>query len=214
MIALTPFHARYLVSLGIEPSRVTVRPTSARTRRPDTGRRPRRAVRRSARGAEGRRAAARRVAGAVPRRGDAARRRRRSAARPGRRGCRRATRPWCSTACSPPPLVAERVRAAAVVAIPSTWLEGLPRVLVEAFAHGRAVVATDLGGLGAAVPDDVGWRFAPEPAALAAVLDGLTRNGVRAKGAAARETYLARYAPSVTTDQLVDVYTHLAGSRG
>lgn len=112
-----------------------------------------------------------------------------------------------------PDQVAERLRAAGAVVIPSTWFEGLPRVLVEAMSHGRALAVSDLGGLGASVPPAAGWTFAPEAGALRVVLAAITSDTVRAKGAAARETYLSTYAPEVTTGQLLDVYQQLAGSR-
>jgi glycosyltransferase involved in cell wall biosynthesis len=109
--------------------------------------------------------------------------------------------------------VAARMSASGVVVIPSTWYEGLPRVLVEAAAHGRAAAVSDLGGLATAVDDRAGWRFSPDAAGLRAVLDALTVDDVVARGAGARARYEQTFAPDVTTTALLDVYADLAGSR-
>ena len=53
--------------------------------------------------------------------------------------------------------VATAMDAAAVVALPSVWLEGLPRVAVEAMARGRALLAVDHGGLSTVVQPTSGW---------------------------------------------------------
>lgn len=45
-------------------------------------------------------------------------------------------------------------RAARVVVIPSLWLENAPLVAYEAMAHGRAIVASAVGGLPELVDDD------------------------------------------------------------
>ena len=54
-----------------------------------------------------------------------------------------------------------------------------------------------------------GLRFAPDAADLARVLDAAGAEDLRARGAAARETYLSTYAPEVTTAQLLGVYSEL-----
>ena len=56
--------------------------------------------------------------------------------------------------------------------VPSTWYENTPFVVLEAFAAGVPVLASDLGGLSEVVRDgENGLLFAPgEPAALAAAI--------------------------------------------
>jgi glycosyltransferase involved in cell wall biosynthesis len=110
----------------------------------------------------------------------------------------------------PPDVVAAEMERCAAVAVPSVVYEGLPRVVVEAFARGRPVVATDVGPLPELVTPDVGWLAPPTPDGLAAVLGSVTRDAAR--GAAARARYLARYTPERVLRQLMDVYEAVSGN--
>ncbi len=91
-----------------------------------------------------------------------------------------------------PLAVAAALDEATLLVLPS-WPEGLGRVVIEAFARGRAVVATDAGG----IPDLVahereGLLVAPgNVAELAASLERVLTNPALAErlGAAARERY-------------------------
>ena len=78
---------------------------------------------------------------------------------------------------------------AAVVALPS-HREGLPLVLLEAMAHGRAVVATPVGGIPSLVEDGVTGLSVPkgDPVALREAITRLLGNPAlrRKLGAAAR----------------------------
>jgi glycosyltransferase involved in cell wall biosynthesis len=56
--------------------------------------------------------------------------------------------------------VADLLAASDFVALPSR-VEGLPGAMLEAFAAGRAVVATDVGGVGEALTDGVEGRLVP-----------------------------------------------------
>ena len=60
------------------------------------------------------------------------------------------------------------------VVVPSVWFENAPLVIQEAFAHGRPVLCSDIGGMAEAVTDGVdGLHFrAGSPSALA---DAVTR---------------------------------------
>jgi glycosyltransferase involved in cell wall biosynthesis len=107
--------------------------------------------------------------------------------------------------------VGAAIEAAAVVVVPSVCYEGFGRVVVEAFARGRPVLATDLGPLPALVPPSCGWTVPPDPAALAAALTAAVSSpDLAALGAAARARYLAEFTPERTLAQLLDVYAAVA----
>jgi glycosyltransferase involved in cell wall biosynthesis len=71
-----------------------------------------------------------------------------------------------------PDAVSEVLDAATVLVLPS-WPEGLGRVIIESFARGRAVVATDGGGIPDLVTDEVEGLLVPpaDTDALAAALE-------------------------------------------
>lgn len=64
------------------------------------------------------------------------------------------------------------IRSAAAVAVPSVWHENQPMSILEAFALGRPVIATSLGGAPELVVDGLtGWLAPPQdPRALAAAM--------------------------------------------
>ena len=91
-----------------------------------------------------------------------------------------------------------------------SWPEGLGRVVLEAFARGRTVVATDAGGIPDIVTDGVDGILIP-PGDTAALVDGMTRVLVdralaERLGAAARETYGAWHQ---TADDFATSYREL-----
>lgn len=91
-----------------------------------------------------------------------------------------------------PEAVSELFDAATVLVLPS-WPEGLGRVIIESFARGRAVVATDGGGIPDLVTHGVEGLLVP-PAnskALASALEQVLADRELAErmGAAARERY-------------------------
>jgi len=97
------------------------------------------------------------------------------------------------------------------VVIPSTWFEGLPRVLVEALAMGRPPLVSSIGGLEAIVTEAIGWQSpAGHAIELAAALSALDDAAIATKGLAARAAYLREFDERVTTPQLMNVYTELA----
>ena len=98
---------------------------------------------------------------------------------------------------------------AAVVAVPSRR-EGYGMVAREAMAHGRAVVATAVGGLREAIDDGVDGLLVPprDAAALRAVLERLLGDPeLRARlGAAARAKAEREWSRDAMADALVRVY--------
>ena len=102
--------------------------------------------------------------------------------------------------------VAAAFRGCAAVVVPSTAPEALPLVVLEAFAHGRPVVACTGGGLEAVVDDSVGWLAAPTVGDLAATLSAAAAGDLAGRGARARERYLRTYAPSEVTASQIQIY--------
>jgi glycosyltransferase involved in cell wall biosynthesis len=104
-----------------------------------------------------------------------------------------------------PVQMSRQMGAARAVVVPSRCPEAFPRVVVEAFAHGRPVIATSVGGLPSIVRPEVGWVVAPDPGRLAgAISEALVTDEGRA--ASARELYERLLRPEVVLDQLLQVY--------
>ena len=103
-----------------------------------------------------------------------------------------------------------------LVCLPS-YLEGLPRVLIEAAACGRAIVATDVTGCREIVrPEDNGLLVPPRDSdALARALARLIKNpGLRARmGVHGRELVVREFSEEIVFTQTIDVYRQLLGAR-
>lgn len=92
------------------------------------------------------------------------------------------------------PDVGAAINEADVMIVPSTQPEPFGLVTIEAFARGRAVVASATGGLLETVRDGSGWLVPPgDVAALASRLRSLDRAEVEAAGEQARIRYEDRY---------------------
>lgn len=102
--------------------------------------------------------------------------------------------------------VLQAIAASAAVVVPSVWPDVFPRVVVEALAVGRPVVATDIGGFPSIVTPDVGWLA--RPADAASLVDTLrtARDDRRGMVAAARRRYEEKYSSERVMQQLLGVY--------
>ena len=98
---------------------------------------------------------------------------------------------------------------ASVAVVPSVWSEPLGRVAAEAMLVGRAVVASDVGGLRDVVADGVtGFTVPPgDPGALAAALDNLLDDPQKRQrfGEAAR-VHARRLEAAAVAPQIVKVF--------
>ena len=99
-------------------------------------------------------------------------------------------------------------RWADVVAVPSRLPESLGRVAIEAMAHGKPPIVSDIGGLPEVVEDGVtGWLVPPDDAR--ALSDSLARivdqpNAWRAFPAAARRRYEALFGGAAVDRAMVE----------
>ncbi len=108
------------------------------------------------------------------------------------------------------PDVLELVRNADFIIMPSTWYEGFPMVLVEAFACGTPALVSRLGSMEEIVEDGVtGLHFeAGNAKDLAEKVQWLIDNPQRTRemGQNARNEYLAKYTPEKNYEMLMDIY--------
>ncbi|MDQ8206498.1 N-acetyl-alpha-D-glucosaminyl L-malate synthase BshA [Coraliomargarita sp. SDUM461003] len=89
--------------------------------------------------------------------------------------------------------------------------------ILETLAHGKAVVATEVGGIPEVVQDGRTGRLVPahSPGAIAAAIDQLIEEPQRmqAMGLAAAKEAQARFAPPVIRDQYLKYYLDLLAAR-
>lgn len=117
----------------------------------------------------------------------------------------------------PRPAVLEQLRAARALIFPSEWFEGMPVVILEAFACGRPVIAARHGGPAEIIADGVtGLLFAPgSPDELAQRVEWAIRHeeAMAAMGREARQEHERRYTPEVNYPLLMDIYRRAARER-
>lgn len=110
----------------------------------------------------------------------------------------------------PPEEVARLMGAAALQIVPSEWYETFGRVVIEAFAVGTPVVASNLGALAELIdPGRTGIVFEPGHAAgLASAVTRLVEDPHRLKEMRlqARSRYEALYTEASNYERLVEIY--------
>ena len=107
----------------------------------------------------------------------------------------------------------QQFREAVLVVIPSLWHEGLPRVFVEALAHGRPVLVTRGGSVGSAVTAGTGWTASPDPENLAQTLERVLPLIDEAMAMRCRERYEMVHSPTSALASLVTAYDEVIASR-
>jgi glycosyltransferase involved in cell wall biosynthesis len=102
------------------------------------------------------------------------------------------------------------IEQSAFLVFPSEWYEGFGLTLIESMAVGRAVVATDLGSRREIVRDgQTGLLYRSRDIQdLTSKVRRLIsdRNLCAEMGVAAREVYLAEYAPATNYQMLIEIY--------
>jgi glycosyltransferase involved in cell wall biosynthesis len=110
-----------------------------------------------------------------------------------------------------------RVYAEAVIVVLPSYREGLPKVLLEAAACGKALVTTDVPGCREAVRHQVNGLLIPvrdAPALARAIEDLLADGSTRDRmGKAGRELVVREFAVARITAQMVALYRELLGSQ-
>ena len=129
-----------------------------------------------------------------------------------------AAAPWLTArGAMPSSAVQALIARADALVVPSLWYEGLPMVIVEAFAAGTPVIASRIGALAELVADgETGLLVEPgDPADLARALAHLAADpaATRRMGRAARAVYERRWSEPVTTASLLSVYDTALASR-
>jgi glycosyltransferase involved in cell wall biosynthesis len=98
---------------------------------------------------------------------------------------------------------------AGVVVLPSLSLEGLPLTLVEALAHGRAVVVPRSTSSATVVDDQIGWVYDGSVRGLRELLAGFDSHDVARRGMNARQRYVSLYSAQVARERLIDIYSRV-----
>lgn len=106
--------------------------------------------------------------------------------------------------------VATALRHTRALIVTSTWYEGMPLVVLEAFAASTPVIASQLGGLGELVQHEInGLHFKPGNVEdLVKQVKRLSNNAELAAmlGKRARESYEAHYSPERNYQELFAIY--------
>ena len=107
--------------------------------------------------------------------------------------------------------IANLMRAAKVLIVPSQWYEGFPMVMAEALCAGLPVIASRIGGLPEIITEgECGYLATPgDPHDLVSVVNRFAKlpdSQHAALRAAARHRYLTRYDAESNYTALIDIY--------
>jgi glycosyltransferase involved in cell wall biosynthesis len=105
---------------------------------------------------------------------------------------------------------------ASVLILPSTWYEGFPLVIAEAFAAGLPIIASRIGGLAEVVSDgQTGWLVSPgDPDELSSAVSRIFSRPqeLQAMRLRARFEFESKYTAEANYAQLIDIYEVAIGS--
>jgi glycosyltransferase involved in cell wall biosynthesis len=110
-----------------------------------------------------------------------------------------------------------RIADSRLVVIPSTWFEGFPMVIREAFAFGVPVAASDIGSLAELVKEGTnGFLFEPNcPEQIAAVVRRAwaDQKGLERMATGARQSFLDSYTEDANFAALLSIYEEAKAKR-
>lgn len=113
--------------------------------------------------------------------------------------------------------VLKLIRGAEMLIFPSIWYEGLPMTILEAFALGTPVVATDLGALHEIVRDGISGRLfeANNRDSFITIVDNLKsdKRSLERLSRGARSEYEKKYNSERNMKLLNEVYSRALGKR-
>ncbi len=114
-----------------------------------------------------------------------------------------------------PAAVTTAMQDAALLVFPSEWYEGQPRTILESFAVGTPVIASDLGAMTELIQGGhTGMRFRPgDPAHLAQVVaDAFAHPAALAQmRARTRAAFEAHYTAEANYHRLIEIYAQARG---
>src|SRR5260221_5533417 len=106
--------------------------------------------------------------------------------------------------------VMDLMREAEFLVFPSEWYEGMPRTVIESFAVGTPVVASNIGATASmVVPGATGFHFQPGNVAdLREKVEWCSRNveQVRCPRTSARPAFDAKYTGAANAEMLINIY--------
>ena len=114
----------------------------------------------------------------------------------------------------PSEVVGRLMESCGIVVVPSTWFEGFPRTIAEAYSRGRPVITTDHGALSGVVTRDTGWTVPMDPGAWASALTTAVSSDLTSRARCARDYYERHLQPDHVLAQQLSVYSDLAAGRG
>jgi glycosyltransferase involved in cell wall biosynthesis len=115
------------------------------------------------------------------------------------------------------PSVMRAMQDASALVFPSLWYEGFPLAIIEAFACGLPVIASDIGGARETIDDSAGRLFrAGDTRSLidAITLHESSPSNVPAMSEACRRIYESKYTADANVMQLVQLYEQAIRNAG
>ena len=113
-----------------------------------------------------------------------------------------------------PERVSDLMGRASALIFPSVWYEGLPKTILESFARGTPVIASNLGSMSDLItPGRTGEHFIPGDAndLAATVTRMFADDTLQSLRPGVRDEFESRYTADANYRMLMDVYERLTG---